>query len=179
MNGWIFNVLYGKKVNDIIRDYLPYLYQDRYVYRCIDSKDLNQLFELLSNNSDVQYFNPHNFDKETLENLHDNPSFLMMGVFDSQKLVGYFFLRFFFNKKAFIGRMVDGDYQRQGLAKGMSNIMYSITWDLGFRCLTTISEQNKPIFDLHKKEGNVVFLKKMKNNYHLVEILPDATVCDL
>lgn len=44
------------------------------------------------------------------------PSFLMMGVFDGNKLIGYFFLRFFMNRHSFTGYLVDYNYQGQGIA---------------------------------------------------------------
>ncbi|MBK8852973.1 MAG: GNAT family N-acetyltransferase [Saprospiraceae bacterium] len=131
--------------------------EKKYTFRKIEKKDLVNLSVLLSNESNLEFFNPHKFDTSSLMVLFKNPSFLMMGVFDGERLAGYFFLRFFANKKAFIGRMVSSDYQRLGIAKEMSRILYGITWKMGFKCLTTISEDNKAIFDLHRKEGNVRF----------------------
>lgn len=173
VNGMVFNFFYGHKLIPTTLKYLPYKHKDDFIYKRLEHINLKDLSDLLSHQKDMKFFQPHSFDLKTIKRLFNNPSFLMMGVFKNDKIVGYFFLRFFVNKKAFIGRMVTLEYQRLGLAKEMSKIMYGITWDMGFRCLTTISEDNKAIFDLHKKESNVRFLKNLSNKYHLVEILPD------
>ena len=74
------------------------------------------------------------------------------------------------NKKAFIGRIVDVNFQRQGIAKNMSNILYGGIWGNNFRCLSTISKNNIAIINLHKKEGNMKILQELPNNYLLIEI---------
>lgn len=53
-----------------------------------------------------------------------NPSFLMMGVFESEKVVGYFFLRLFLNKHSFTGYLVDYDCQ----TNGTSYVSYSLVY---------------------------------------------------
>lgn len=142
-------------------------------YRLLSRADLVLLRNLLvaQSSTHIKYFNPHKFDQYTLDKLWRNPAFIMFGAFKQEKLVGYFFLRFFINHQCFIGRIVDENNQRQGIAKGMSRILYEITWSSGFRCLTTISTENHSIVSLHDNELNTRIIKKLKNNYLLVEII--------
>ena len=70
-------------------------------YRKLDLNDLDLLYELIQSQkkSDLEYFNPHGFDPGSILKQYSNPSFLMMGVFEGDKMLGYFFLRFFVNRK--------------------------------------------------------------------------------
>lgn len=141
------------------------------IYRAIKKDDIKDLSEmLLRNASHFEYFKPHHFDVSSLNKLYNNSSFLMMCVEDGNELIGYFFLRFFSNKKAFIGRMIDFDHQGKGFAKPMSTIMYDICHLMDFDCMTTISVNNIKIMQLHERENNFTILKKLPNNYLLIKI---------
>jgi hypothetical protein len=98
----------------------------------------------------------------------------MMGAFASDELVGYFFLRFFFNKKCFVGRLVDYKYRRKRIGEGMNHIMYGIAWQMGFRCLSTISVNNSNVMVAHARNPNMVILKHLRNNFILVEFKRDS-----
>jgi hypothetical protein len=171
INGYIFYLLFGRRLNKVVKNYLPFKLSYEIEFRLIKNKDLPDLEKYLKSEKDLDYFSPHDFSLKTLQKMQTYNAFLMMGVFDKNELAGYFFLRFFSNKKAFIGRMVRTKFRRKGLAKEMSRIMYSIVWDMKFRCLTTISSNNQAIFTLHESENNIKHLKTLSNNYHLVEIV--------
>jgi len=174
LNGVIFGWLYGKKVHKSAQQKLDEVYHPHYDYRMVHKKDLPYLENLLNSQDQDQYrfFKPHKPDNKTLQKLYKNPSFLMMGAFDKQsnQMVGYFFLRFFLNKRGFIGRMVDQHHQRQGIASRMSEVMYETLWQNGFRCLSTISKHNQSILKLHEQEGRLRVLKELPNEYLFVEI---------
>lgn len=172
INGSIFYLFFGSRLNDVVKNYLPLKTSHGFEFRLIRHEDLAELERCLNSEEDLDYFRPHDFSLNALQRMNNYKAFLMMGVFDkSDELAGYFFLRFFSNKKAFIGRMVRKKYRRKGLAREMSRIMYGIVWDMKFRCLTTISSNNKAISTLHEKENNIKHLKSLSNDYHLVEII--------
>jgi hypothetical protein len=102
----------------------------------------------------------------------------MMGAFDDQKLIGYFFLRFFANKKCFVGRLIDKDYRGRGIGVVMNYMMYEISWRMGFRCLSTISTNNKAVIGAHAKNQAMIVLKKLKNDYILVEFVKKTSDSD-
>ena len=139
----------------------------------MEVSDLPKLHDFFDsqNLEQFRFFKPHAFSLPALQRLHRNKAFLMMSVFEGEKLIGYFFLRFFLNKKCFIGRIVDDNYQRKGVAKSMNEIMYQTIWQSGFRCLSTISKHNKSIVNFHQKGKNIRILKELPNDYLLVEIL--------
>ncbi len=176
INGFIFNKFYANDFNKTIDTLLSKPQVNSYTYHKIEQnhlQGLSRFFERQDAES-FKFFNPHSFDLQTLERLLKNPSFIMMGVSEGNKIIGYFFLRCFFNKKCFIGRIVDKDYQKRGIAKGMNEIMYETAWQNGFKCLTTISKHNKAIVQLHQKEKDTVILKELANDYYLVEMKKSA-----
>lgn len=177
-NGYLFGFFFSKRIKSVLLPILEQQHHEKYQYRELQQVDLVQLEKFFNSQDEVQYrfFKPHAFDLATLKRLFSNPAFLMMGVFDGNKIIGYFFLRFFLNKKCFIGRIVDKHYQRQGVAKYMNTIMYQTTWKSGFRCLTTISKNNKAIVKLHEDEPGTVILKELPNDYMLVEMLDPKSV---
>ena len=174
VNGKIFYIFYGKLLGSIQKSVFKKHSDSQYVFRPLKRNDIEQLSRFLNKQSKDQkkFFNPHSFTISALERLWKNRSFFMMGVFFNDQIIGYFFLRFFINKKCFIGRIVDTDFQRKGIANTMSKIMYDIAWSMSFRCLTTISGENQAIVDLHKGENSFHVLKELPNNYLFVEIMP-------
>ncbi len=142
-------------------------------YRRLTPVDITSLHHLLVSQQpeDMKYFNPHGIDPQSLDAQIRKPAFLMMGAFDGNKLAGYFFLRFFANRKCFVGRLIDKDYRGKGMGSAMNFIMYEISWRLGFRCLSTISRNNTAVMRAHAKNPTMVVLKELQNDYLLVEFV--------
>jgi GNAT superfamily N-acetyltransferase len=145
----------------------------QYTFRKLVQTDLVPLHELLSsqNEGDLEYFKPHGFNMASLERQLTIPSFLMMGAFDGKKMAGYFFLRFFANKKCFVGRLTDKDYRGKGIGQVMNRIMYETAWRMGFRCLSTISRNNTLVMKAHAGNSSMVVLKELAGDYILVEFV--------
>jgi hypothetical protein len=149
---------------------------DGFGFRLLSRGDLDQLEDLLSRQGEerLEHFRPHGFGKEDLEHVYRNPSFLMFGVFDQDALVGYFFLRCFWNWRSFVGRLIDGPYERKGIGRVMNQILYNTAWRSGFRCHTTISKKNRSVMRSHANNPSVRILKELPNDYLLIEFLPPA-----
>jgi len=172
-NGLIFRVLFYNRIKYNAARVLEYYTKEQFTYRFLTQNDLQALHELFQrqNQEQFRFFKPHNFDLKTLKRLFKNPSFFMFGVFDNNELAGYFFLRCFSNKKGFIGRLVDANYQGQGMGKIMGKILYQIAWDSGFRIFSTISIKNVASFNSHKANQNLKIVKELSDNYYLVEFV--------
>jgi hypothetical protein len=173
LNGWLFGLLFERQINRNLQILLEKSYHKKFIYKKLEEGDLPKLHDFFDrqNPEQFRFFKPHAFSLTALQRLYQNQAFLMLGVFDSEKLIGYFFLRFFLNKKCFIGRIVDDNYQRQGVAKSMNEIMYQTIWQSSFRCLSTISKHNKSIVNFHQKGDNIRILKELPNDYLFVEIV--------
>ena len=173
VNGLIFSALYGSRLERVLTEIFKEQSQPQFIFRKITFFDLSHLYDFLNSQDpvDIKYFNPHKFDKPTLERLLKNPYFLMMGVFDGKKLAGYFFLRFFVNRKCFVGRLIDKPYRGKGIGLTMNKIMYETAWRMGFRCLSTISRKNSLVMKAHAGNTNMVVLKELGDDYMLVEFV--------
>lgn len=173
INDFLFAVLYKKKEENL----LPRIFEKNklypYTFRKLVSTDVEALARLIDDQSkdDLKYFKPHGFDMVSLQKQMKKRSFLMMGAFDDNRLIGYFFLRFFFTRKCFVGRLIDKSYRGKGIGEVMNQIMYNTSWKLSFKCLSTISKNNKAVVAAHKKNPAFVVLKELQNNYLLVEFI--------
>ncbi|HKL22739.1 MAG TPA: hypothetical protein VJ904_13110 [Tichowtungia sp.] len=145
-----------------------------FCFRRLASADLNALHELLRRQDAerLRFFSPHGFDPISLRKMLNNPAFLMFCAFRNGSLVGYFFLRCFWNRKCFVGRLIDEPYEGQGIGRVMNQIMYHTAWWSGFRCFTSISRNNKWIMRAHAKNPHATFVTELANDYQLVEFLP-------
>ncbi len=172
-NGLLFSLLYKSRLEKVLPDTFREFAESPFSYRRLYITDTDALYELIhfQEDSDLEYFRPHAFDLETIGSQFKNRSFLMMGVFDGQRIIGYFFLRFFANRKCFVGRLICKKYRGKGIGLTMNKIMYETSWRMGFRCLSTISRNNLAVMRAHAKNPTMVVLKELANNYLLVEFI--------
>jgi hypothetical protein len=172
-NGILFRCLYKSKKQDVLRGVLSRVENTSLTYRELGPSDIQLLKGLIESQppDDLTYFSPHDFDLEALHAQIKKPAFLMMGAFDEENIVGYFFLRFFANQKCFVGRLIDRDNRGQGIGSVMNTIMYETAWNMGFKCLSTISRNNKAVMGAHAKNPTMLILKELQNDYLLVEFV--------
>jgi len=173
LNASLFRILYNKKFKTIVQTAFERHYFSSFESHTLLHPDIPALRDLIQRQTPerLTYFQPHDFDEKSLSRLVENPSFLMMGVFDGARMVGYFFLRCFWNKKCFVGRLIDNDYEGKGIGSAMNLIMYEIAWNMGFRCLSTISRHNSAVMKSHSRNPNMIVLKELDNDYLLVEFV--------
>lgn len=176
VNSFSFNLLFGKKMRIAAEKVLRGISGDPIIYRVLNTSDIESLHGLIASQpeEDLRYFNPHGFDKHSLAGQIKNRTFLMMGAFDKDILIGYFFLRFFVNRKCFVGRLIDKSYRGKGVGRTMNNIMYGIAWEMNFRCLSTVSTNNNLVMKAHAGNTSMKILKKLDNDYLLVEFVRNA-----
>jgi RimJ/RimL family protein N-acetyltransferase len=175
-NGLLFSMLFKTRLETILPTVLYEFAALPFSYAKLDLSDAEALNNLINSQeaSDLMYFRPHGFDMNSIIKQFKSHSFLMMGVFNGDKMIGYFFLRFFTNKKCFVGRLIDKDYRGKGIGPVMNAIMYETAWRMGFRCLSTISRNNSSVIWAHVKNQSMVILKELHNDYLLVEFTREA-----
>ena len=173
INSMLFQLLHEKKFRQVSEAVTGEYSLPGFVFRPLEQEDLTALEKLLTSQSPerVAWFKPHAFGLHTLKKMHANPAFRMTGVFEGSRMVGYFFLRCFWNKKCFVGRLIDEPYEGKGIGIVMNNIMYNTAWRSGFRCLSTISKNNKLVMRSHANNKAMQVLKTLPNDYLLVEFV--------
>lgn len=176
INGILFGILYRKRLNRSASFLLSKPYHPDFQFRILGIEDVAGLNDFLGHmdKENLAYFNPHPFDKGYLFKLQRNPAFLMLGVYEGNEMIGYFFLRFFINRSCFVGRIIASSHQGRGIGKIMNTLMYETAWSMGFRCQATISKHNHSVQRAHKKNSHMVIRKQLKNDFLLVEFLPDS-----
>ena len=176
INARLFKMLYSQRIRAESKKAFDEFHLDGFGFAPLQSKDLAQLESLLNRQGEdrLRYFQPHGFDRISLERMFKNPSFLMFGAFRDQTLVGYFFLRCFWNRKCFVGRLIDQPYEGQGIGRVMNQIMYHIAWRSGFRCMTTISKENHQVIRSHRNNPHARLIGELSNGYVWVEFVETA-----
>jgi hypothetical protein len=176
INSITFSLFYGSRIGKISLMIFKELPVSKFSYNRLNLSDADGLVDFIKSQkkSDLEYFHPHGFDLKSIRKQFRNRSFLMMGAFNGDKIIGYFFLRFFVNNKCFVGRLIDYNYRAKGIGLTMNTIMYEIAWRMGFRCFSTISRNNTAVMRSHSKNPTMVVLKELQNDYILVEFVRDA-----
>lgn len=119
------------------------------------------------------YFHPHEFDENSLRRLVKKKSFLMFLVSNSNnEIVGYFFLRCFFNGKCFRGKMVDYRWRGKGIAVLMGKITTTIANTLRMRMFGTVSKSNLSSLASSQESNEIKIVKELPNDYLYIEYLP-------
>ena len=173
VNSVFFYLLHYAVLQKVMTEVLSARSEGPFLYRQLQREDAGLLFELIraQKKSDLDYFKPHKFDLRSIQKQFENRSFLMMGAFENERLIGYFFLRLFVTKRCFVGRIIDSEYRGRGVGVIMNTIMYETAWKLDFRCLSTISRNNKSVIKAHARNEYVKVIKELQNDYLLVEFI--------
>lgn len=173
-NSLLFNLLYGKKMKLAIHNVLDNQKSDPYRFALLEKNNADNLCEFFRKQPEemFKYFKPHGFDIKTIRRKIADKSFITIGCFDGDKIIGYCFIRCFFNGKAFRGKIVDIDYQGKGIAKKMGTIMSDISYSCGLRLYATISKDNLASMNSSKAVNKVVVVEELPDNYVCVQYLP-------
>ncbi len=173
INSRLFILFHEKKVLASLHDIIDN-YSHPFTVRILNSNDTQLVKQLMENQNPerLKYFRPHGFDEASIRKALKNRALITMGVFEGNRLVGYFFLRCFWNKKCFVGRLVDQNFEGKGIGKLMNKIMYSTAWASKFRCFSTISRKNLLVMKAHANNPFMMIRKELPNDYLFVEFLP-------
>lgn len=172
VNSVIFFFLYGRKLKRIVPEALKDI-STEFDYRVLLKEDMPLLCLFFSKQpaTAFQYFKPHDFDLKSLRRKNSDKAFLMVGAFSGDELVGYCFLRCFFNRQAFRGKIVDSDFQGRGIAKQMGILTTDICRQLRFRLFATISKDNVKSIASSKAVNTIHVVRELPDNYLYVEYL--------
>jgi len=170
-NRTILNLFYRKKIKLVKKQYSELCNIGVFSFKLLTSDDVDSLKKLfLSMNKEyLKYFKPHKTDRKSLSKIINNKSFIPLGFFYKEELIGYFFLRLFCNKRAFIGRLVSEKYKGKGIAKKMAEILYQISDIIGFNVYSTISKNNIASLKSHASVREYTIIKKLPNDYLLIK----------
>ena len=171
VNGVLFTWLYGRKMKALPGLLEAVAGEYKIVeMSSIQATDLEKFFAAQPEES-FKFFKPHGFDAKSLRKLQKNKAFLAFIVKDGNSPVGYFFLRSFFFRKAYLGKMVDHAHQGKGIGKMMCLCAMDIASTLGLRMFETISKDNLSSLYSTQNVLETRIVEEMPDNYLMIEDL--------
>ncbi len=173
VNSLAFYLIYRSKLKKVSFKGLS----EEYIIREASIKDVSALVEFFGQQPKeaFTFFHPHGFNEKAIAHVVKNRAFLTFGVWHDKELVGYFFLRCFFNGKGYRGRMVDNRWNNKGIGKLMSLAINHIAFTLGIRMFSSISPENYASLASVKATCDMKVIKTLENGYFYIEILPQKT----
>ncbi len=173
VNSLLFLILHSRRLMSNARACLEHYRLEGFSFRLLTPADGAALSAFLTRQpaARMEFFKPHGFDLQSVMRRAKDPAFIMFGTFRDEALVGYFFLRCFWNRKAFVGRAIDEEWEGQGIGRVMNQILYNTAWESRFRCLTTISKHNHSVIRSHANNPGSRIIGDLANDYMLVEMV--------
>ena len=171
LNSELFSLRFRKQIKD-----LPQLlesYHFEYSIREATENDIGLLVSFFSIQPEESfvYFKPHGFDAETMKKILRRKSYLSFIVEYDSELIGYFFLRCFFNGKCFRGKIVDFRYRGRGIAKIIGRVSMDIASKIGLRMFGTISRKNQASLHSASAANTIRVIKELPDDYLYIEFL--------
>ena len=170
-NGLLFKLRY-RKIDRIAETVLETADAAGCRFTLLKKEALPELEQFLARQDKdyLTWFQPHAFDRTTLNRKFRNPAFLMMTVTAPDgSMVGYFFLRCFFIGRAFAGLLVDEPWQNQGIGTAIWAACAEICQYAHLRMQATISTDNKPSMASCRKGTDIQGMQALDNHYLAVE----------
>ena len=170
LNSFLFNIRYGKKLKNIDFKNIPEGYEVTPI-NAIETKRMVEFFARQPEDA-FKFFHPHGFDEKNIKKLQKNKAFLGYVLMQDQNVVGYVFLRCFFNGKCFRGKMVDFQHRGKGYGKILGSIANEIAFGIGLKMFATVSPDNIASFASTKAVNEIRIIKRMPNGDYYIEELP-------
>lgn len=172
-NSLLFYLLYRDKLNTLKGLLAEVNRNSSFQISLLGKEDMQALSAFFAKQPEEYFvfFNPHKFDCESLVQKNKDKAFIMIGVKDGNDIVGYGFLRCFFNGKSFRGKIVDVNHQGKGIAKQLGVAMNAMAETLNLRLFATISKDNVKSIASSKAVNSIRIIKELPDNYLYVEYL--------
>lgn len=172
VNGWLFACRYRCKLKGVNELLAPL--SSEYAVRQTTEADVRPLVQFFKEQPEepFEFFKPHGFDEKSVRKIVKNKAFQTFVVTDDVRILGYFFLRSFFNGKCFRGRMADYRTRGKGIGKLMAKAIEQVAVYEGLRMFASISPDNLASLESAKAVSDVKVIKTLENGYYYVEVTP-------
>lgn len=172
LNEKLFQLRYGRRLRNI-PDCLGNLHGD-YQIKEVGMEDLLLLVDFFKEQpqESFTYFQPHGFNEKSLKKLINRKSHIMVIAKKENQIVGYVFLRCFFNGKCFRGKMVDYRWRGKGIAVLLGEVSTEIASVLRLRMFGTISKKNAASLYSSQASNDIKIVEELPDDYLYIEYLP-------
>jgi hypothetical protein len=146
--------------------------------RILGKKEANRLSEFFARQPEESYrwFRPHAFDEKTLSKLLQRKSYIIYVLEEDGMIIGYAFLRCFFNGKCFLGKMVDIQHQGKGVCTKLCSVGMSMSETLGLRMFESINKENIGSMKASQKACDVIVVEELEDGDVLIEDRPNGSM---
>lgn len=175
LNSFLFSLRYGSRIKN-----LKEIKSIPDGYRLVAMPDMStvEIVEFFARQPKeaFKYFEPHGFDRNSVEKLQKNKSFLAYFLIDAsnEKIAGYCFNQSFFHGKGFRGRMVDINYRGKGLGTAMNRILNEIGFGIGLRLFEKVSRDNVASYRATVSSSNFKIIEELPGNRVFLEIMHNS-----
>lgn len=146
--------------------------------RIADINDACKLAEFFTRQPKESYkwFRPHAFDEGTLRGLLKRESYIIYVQEEDGEIIGYAFLRCFFNEKCFLGKMVDVNHRGKGVCTMLCRAGMNIAEMIGFRMFESINKENVGSMKASQKACDVIVIEELEDGDLLIEDRPKGSL---
>lgn len=172
VNGWLFACRYRNRLKGV--NGLLATLNSEYTVRQTTEADVKPLVQFFKEQPEdaFEFFKPHGFDEKSISKIVKNKAFQTFVVVDGEYILGYFFLRSFFNGKCFRGRIADHRTRGKGIGKLMAKAIEQVAVHEGLRMFASISPDNLASLESAKAVSDVKIIKTLENGYYYIEVTP-------
>ncbi|EKN06839.1 GNAT family N-acetyltransferase [Parabacteroides johnsonii] len=175
-NAKIFSLIYDKELQHL-DEVIDGDIVSPYKMRVVNEKDIPALlmfFESQPKDS-FNFFNPHKFDKCSIQKIVDNRVFITFVLTERQTnedmIVGYAFMRSFVNGSAYRGYIVDAGHRGKDLAKIIGKGLNRVGDALDLKMYKSISPENIASMKVTQAMCDIEILKTLSNGDCLVRCM--------
>lgn len=178
VNDWTFSLRYmgaKRKTEDLLEELSTATPEDPFLFSLVKKEDTIALADWLTSlpPSTQNYFKPHPFTRQAIQQLQQRSSFLMVKVTTRESphlIIGYHFLRCFGNGRAFHGLVVDATHRNLHIGTAMWRRAYLMTQRLGLELYATISMHNVASLKSARKGVILNETQQLPNHYRAYKI---------
>ena len=113
---------------------------------------------------DIGDYSPHLNDRESVKKIFKLKSYILLGVFDKDRLAAYILIRLLFTRLASYFIFVSPDYQKMGIGTNALRIVLNQIQDFGFFPISMVDKKNAASIKMLKKI-NIKFINELKKYY--------------
>lgn len=171
INGNLNKYFLFRELNKI-RSYINNYSEANGIYfRYIKRNDIDKLHCYLNNipKEDLKYFKPFPFDYVSITKVLCRNNFLLFFAISGTEVVGVFFLRVIFIKKAYLGFIVSRSMRGRGIGKNMIKALKCACQEQNIELFSTVSRDNISSLKAHIA-NNFIEKATISENYVILEI---------
>lgn len=131
-------------------------HSERYYLKILNEKDLNKLQKFFkyefSTNSNI-FFIPHDIDKLSLRSIITKSSYIVLGIFHDDQLIGYGLITLIFPRQGFFAIFIANKWQGKGIGTATLREQLRLIHNLKFKPYSTVNKRNIKSIKMLKKIG--------------------------